>query len=68
MTIPVSTWKEILNVLNKHSIPYTTNYESRDVQRAMEYPDVTVTDVRVQINLVVTDIFEDLVVEKERDQ
>lgn len=52
-------WKEVLDVLKKHRIPYTTHYESRDVQRAMEYADVTVQDKHIQINLVIPDYFEE---------
>ena len=60
MTISKHAWKELLVVLKKWQIPYTTHYEHRDVQRAMEYPDVTVSDKHVAINLVVPDYFEDL--------
>lgn len=52
-------WKEVLDVLSKYKIPYTTHYESRDIQRAMECPDVTVQDKHIQINLVIPDYFED---------
>lgn len=59
MNVSKETWKEICAVLEKHNILYTTHYESRDVQRAMEYPDVTVQDKYIQINLVIPDYFEE---------
>ena len=52
-------WKEVLDVLKRHKISYTTHYESRDIQKAMEYPDITVHDKHIQINLVIPDFFED---------
>ena len=59
MKISKDIWKEILDVLKKYKIPYTTHYEHRDVQKAMEYSDVTVHDLHIQINLVIPDYFED---------
>ena len=59
MNISKETWKEILDVLGKHKIPYTTHYESRDVVQAMECPDITVMDKHIQINLVIQDYWED---------
>ena len=59
MNISKEIWRDILSVLGKHKIPYTTHYERRDIQRAMEYPDVTVCDLHIQINLVIPDCFED---------
>ncbi len=52
-------WKEMLDILKKYKISYTTHYEDRDIQKAMEYPDVTVQDKHIQINLVIPDWFED---------
>ena len=59
MNISKEVWKEVLSVLEKHKISYTTHYKSRDVQKAMEYPEVTVQDKHVQINLVIPDYFEE---------
>ena len=59
MNISKEIWKEVLDVLKKHNISYTTHYESRDIQKAMEYPDITVQDKHIQINLVIPDFFED---------
>ena len=59
MNISKEVWKELLTVLKKHSIPYTTHYESRDIQRAMESFDIYVQDKYVQINLVIPDYWED---------
>ena len=59
MNISKEIWKEMLDVLSKHKIPYTTHFENRDTQRAMEYSDVTVQDKHIQINLVIPDYFED---------
>ncbi len=50
-------WKDICDVLGKYKIPYTTHYEQRDIQKAMEYPDTTVTDKHIQINLVIPNYF-----------
>lgn len=55
--ITKDTWDEINSVLYKHSISFITHYESRDVQNAMEYPDTTVKDKHIQINLVIPDYF-----------
>ena len=55
--------KEILNeinvVLKKYKIPYATNYERRYVQRAIELPDLLVTDRHIQINLVIPNFLDD---------
>ena len=60
MIITREIWKDVLEVLKKHNISYTTHYEKRDVQRAMELPDITVSDRHIQINLVIPDYWEDL--------
>lgn len=59
MEITKEIWKEISNVLKKHKISYTSHWESRDIPRAMEYPDITVHDKHIQINLVIPDYFEE---------
>ena len=59
MNITKETWREILDLLCKHKIPYTVRCEERDIQRAMEDEDITVTDKHIQINLVIQDYFDD---------
>ena len=59
MNISKETWKEVLDLLSKHKISYTTHYESRDVQKAIECEDVTVLDKHIQINLVIPDYFDE---------
>lgn len=59
MEISKEIWKEISDILKRYKIPYTTHYESRDIQRVMEYPDLTVQDKHIQINLVIPNYFED---------
>lgn len=59
MEITKEIWKEICDILLKYTIPYTSRWESRDIPRAMEYPDITVQDKHVQINLVIPDYFEE---------
>ena len=59
MYISKEIWKEVLDVLKKHNISYTTHYERRDIQKAMEYSDVTVQDKHIQVNLVIPDYFEE---------
>ena len=59
MNISKEIWREVLDVLKRHKISYTTHYKSRDIQKAMEYPDITVQDKYIQINLVIPDFFED---------
>lgn len=60
MNISEEIWIEILRLLKKYEIPYTSHYESRDVQKAIEYPDViTVQDKHIQINLIIPDYFGD---------
>lgn len=59
MEITKEVWKEISDILKKYKIPYTTHYESRDIPRAMEYPDITVEDKYIKINLVIPDYFEE---------
>lgn len=59
MNISKEVWKEINNVLKKYEIPYTTHYATRDVQKTMEQPDITVHDKHIQINLVIPDYFDE---------
>ena len=49
MGITKEIWKEILSVLNKYNVSYTTRYEDRD----------NVHDKHIYINLVIPDYFED---------
>ena len=59
MNISKEVWKEVLEVLAKHKISYTEHFERRDIQKAIECPDITVDDKHIQINLVIPDYFED---------
>lgn len=59
MEITKEIWREISDILKKYKIPYTAHFESRDIQRAMEYSDITVEDKHIQINLVIPDFFEE---------
>ena len=59
--ISKETWREILDILKKYKISYTTHIERRDIPRAMEYSDLTVDDKHIQINLVIPDYFDDAV-------
>ena len=59
MNISKNIWNEVLDILNKYNIPYTTHYESRDIKNEMEYQDATVQDKHIQINLVIPDYFEE---------
>ncbi len=52
MNISVETWIEILCLLDRHNIPYTTHYESRDESNI-------IYDKHIQINLVIPDYFGD---------
>ena len=45
--------KKIDSILKKYKIPYTTHWESRDVQKAIGCPDVTVHDKHIQFKLVI---------------
>ena len=55
--ITKAQWKEISDILNKYKIPYTMNFRRRDVQRAMEQPDLVVMDKHIQINLVIPNYY-----------
>jgi hypothetical protein len=57
--ISKETWREISEILKKYKIPYTTHYKSKDIQRAMECSDLTVTNKHIQINLVISNYFEE---------
>lgn len=57
--ITKEVWKDVLDVLEKHSISYTTHYKRRDVEMPMECPNTTVDDKHIQINLVIPDYFGD---------
>lgn len=57
--ISKDVWKEILDVLKKHKIHFTSHCEIRDAQGTMENPDVTVVDKYVTISLVISDYYED---------
>ena len=59
MNISKDIWNDVLAVLSKHKIPYTTHYENRDIQRSIEQEDITVMDKHIQINLVIPDYLED---------
>jgi hypothetical protein len=59
MDITKEIWKELLDVLEKHKIPHVSHFEKRDIQRAMEYPDITVHDKHIQINVVIPDFLEE---------
>lgn len=59
MIISKEIWEEIYGILKKYEIKYTTHYESRDVQRAIEYPDITVQDKYIQINLTIPNCSEE---------
>lgn len=59
MYISKEVWKDISDVLKKHKISYTTHWESRDIQKSIECPDVVVQDKYIQINLVIPDYFEE---------
>lgn len=48
-------WKEIEEVLNKHNITYKTNFESRYIPQAMEYPDKQVIDMKITTEIIVSD-------------
>lgn len=50
MNISKKAWNEILHILIKYKIPYTTSYVDRD----------NATDKHIQINLVIPDYFNDL--------
>ena len=56
--ITKAQWKEICDVLNKYKIPYTMSFERRDVQRAMEPPDLVVMDKHIQIELVIPNYYD----------
>lgn len=58
MNISKEAWKELLTVLKKHKISYTAHCENRDIQKAMEYPDITVVDKHIQPDSLKTAIEE----------
>lgn len=59
MDISKKVWREISSVLEKHKISYTTDYKSREIEKAMECQNVIVQDKYIQINLVIPDYFEE---------
>lgn len=59
MVISKAVWRDVLNVLKEHKIPYTTHVESRDIPRVIEKEDTTVHDLHILINLVVPNYFEE---------
>lgn len=60
MNVSKEIWKEILNILNKYNISYTTHYENRIIHNTTEKcPNTNVIDKYIQINLVIEDYFED---------
>lgn len=50
-------WKEILDVLKKHKIHFTSHCELRDIQGD---PDITVVNKYITISLVIPDYYEDI--------
>lgn len=59
MRITKEVWRQISDVLERNKISYTTHLESRDIQRSMACPDITVHDKHIQINVVIPDYFEE---------
>lgn len=65
MKITKEIWKEILEVLKKHKVPYTTHFEERNtstitslsIDNEAQYD--TVQDKHIQIKLVIPDFFEE---------
>jgi len=55
--ISKEVWKDVLDVLKKHKISYTTHLESRDISMPMGECEKTVQDRHIQINLVIPDCF-----------
>lgn len=55
MIVSKKVWGDILSVLSKHQIPYTTHFESSDFE-----------NLHVNINVVVKDYYDDDDDEKER--
>jgi ATP-dependent 26S proteasome regulatory subunit len=54
--INTNAWKDLIVVLEKHNIPYITQYKSREEPQAMEYPDKVYMDKHIQISeLVILD-------------
>lgn len=53
MNISKEEWKAINSFLVEHKIPYTSHYDSRDVQ------GTSVQDKYIQVNLVIPDYFEE---------
>lgn len=51
MVITKTVWKDILKVLKRHGIPYSTEVGT---------PGVSFEDLHVQINLVIPDYFDDI--------
>ena len=60
MVISKDIWRDVLEVLKKHKISYTTHLETRDVRRPVDMSEITVYDTHIQINLIVPDRFDDL--------
>lgn len=50
MVITKTVWKDVLKVLKRHGIPYTTEIGT---------PDVNLDDLHIQINLVIPDYWDD---------
>jgi len=59
MNITKQIWEEFDSILSKYKIPYTSYNVSRDVQKVMEYPDITIQDKYIQINLVIPNYYGD---------
>jgi len=57
MKITKEIWKELLKILNKHKIQYTSHIT--ELKGDMEYSDKTIHNKHIQINLVIPDYFEE---------
>lgn len=58
MEISKEVWRDVLDVLKKHKISYTTNLEGRDVPKSMGDPNDVVWDKHIQINLTILNYYE----------
>ena len=60
MKISKEVWKDVLELLGKHKIPYTSHLERRMVEKPMGQAYQLVHDNHIMINLIIPDYYNEI--------
>lgn len=59
MNITRTAWGEILRVLKKHKVPYTSRFVGTGVRSNEDDPESEIKDRHIQINIIIPDYFKE---------